>query len=206
MSSAAEMAERQGRMLAELAELGLTLARELQARALSADTPAEAAQLAEAFHRIGRSVRQSLALEAKLNRDAQREAREQHELEARETEARRAARKTQLRKGVERLIWDEVEEPEVADAMLRDAPHFVEREAESEAFLDEPVEAQIARIREVLGVDEAWNLEADDAEAGPPDDAPHDSHAAADDAPPAGPAPSSKPPGSSPYDYWYNST
>jgi hypothetical protein len=194
MSSPAEMAERQGRMLAELAELGLTLARELQARALAAETPAETAQLAEAFHRISRSVRQSLALEAKLQREAVRDARDQRETEARETEVRRAARKAQLKKRVEQLIWDEVEEAEVAGDMARDVADFVEREAESESFLDEPVEAQIARIREVLGVDEDWELDDDAEDADGSDDA-------ADEASPKSPPDS---PGS-PYDYWYNS-
>jgi hypothetical protein len=199
MSSPAEMAERHGRMLAELGELGLTLARDLQGRALAAETPAEAASLAEAFHRISRSVRQSLALEAKLQRDADRDQRERRQDEAREIEVRKTARKARLRREVERLIWDEVEATDVAGAMARDVPALVERlEAESEAFLDDSVEDQIARIREVLGVDEDWEL--DDEEADGPDDAEDAADKAA--APPKPPPDSS----GSPYDYWYNNS
>jgi hypothetical protein len=203
MSSSAEMAERHGRMLAELGELGLTLARDLQGRALAAETSAEAAQLAEAFHRLSRSVRQSLALEAKLQRDAQRDAREVRDAAARETEARRAARKAQLKRRVERLIWDQIEEPEFAAELAGAAPHMVEREAESESFLDEPVEAQIERIRAALGVDEPWELdEAETASEGDDPSADEDADAAA--AAPADPPPK-PPPWPSPYDDRYNS-
>lgn len=52
-----EMRERQERILAELSELGLALARDLQARALAADDAAEATELGLAFHRVARSVR-----------------------------------------------------------------------------------------------------------------------------------------------------
>jgi hypothetical protein len=192
MSSPAEMAERHGRMLAELAELGLGLARELHGRALSAETPQETAQLADAFQRLSRSVRQSLALEAKLQRDARRDA---HEFGTREREARKA----QLEKRVERLIRDEVADRSLAFQMAREAPDYVEREAESERFLDEPVEAQVARIRAALGVGEEWDFDdedeaADDADLAPAREAPADP-------PPAPP----RPPWPFPNDDWQSS-
>jgi hypothetical protein len=205
MFTPAKMAERQGRMLAELGELGLALARDLQGRALAAETPQEAAQLADAFHRISRSVRQSLALEAKLKRESVRDERDRRDDEARETEARRAARQTELRKRVERMIRTEGS-PELADLMLHEVPDIVRLEAESESFLDEPVEAQIARIREALGVDEDWALVAEDDEDGDPD-----ATEEADDAGPGAalepavePPPDSSPP-ESPYGHWRDS-
>jgi hypothetical protein len=209
MSSPAEMAERQGRMLAELAELGLALARELQARALSAEAPQETAHLAEAFHRISRSVRQSLALEAKLTRESVRDARDQREHQVRATAARRAARKALLCEAVERAIWDEVEAPETAAPIYRDVAHFVEREAESETFLDEPVEAQVARIREALGVPgrggDDWDLDDDEADtdgSGDAEDAAAEGATAGASSGPPKPPPNAS---GSPDDHWYDS-
>jgi len=51
-------------ILAELSELGLALARDLQACALAADEASDKADLSLAFQRTSRSVRQTLALEA----------------------------------------------------------------------------------------------------------------------------------------------
>ena len=67
--------DRHGRILAELAGLSLELSRDLQARALAAETVEDATKLAAAFHRTARAVRQCLALEARLIHDRAREAR-----------------------------------------------------------------------------------------------------------------------------------
>jgi hypothetical protein len=206
MSSPAEMAERRGRMLAELAELGLSLARDLHGQALDAETPQEKVQLAEAFNRISRSVRQSVALEAKLQREAGRDA---HERRGREREARKA----QLARRVVRLINDEVGDRGLAFRMAREAPDWVERESESESFLDEPIEAQVARIRAAMGLDATWGLADDDDEpAQAPPEAPHGPDRAAAPGeqppvhPPAAPPPSPpRPPWASPYDDLYSS-
>ena len=69
MVIATDIAERHAQVLAELAELGLGVARRLAELALTAETPKEAADLGVAFHRVSRSVRQTLALDAKLARD-----------------------------------------------------------------------------------------------------------------------------------------
>ncbi|WP_334165496.1 hypothetical protein, partial [Phenylobacterium sp.] len=68
MSVDAPAQDRHSAMLAELAAMSLTLARDLQNRALEADTPAEAAKLAAAFQRVARGLRQTLALELKVIR------------------------------------------------------------------------------------------------------------------------------------------
>lgn len=107
----AEMTERHARMLGRLAELGMAVAEDMAARALAAETPEQAASLSAGFHRISRSVRQSLALEARLFRDARRQR------DAAETAARaeaaasatrtRAANLAEVRARVERLVWTE---------------------------------------------------------------------------------------------------
>ena len=109
MEATADMHERHARLLGRLAELGMALAEDLHARALSADTPQEAETLASGFHKLSRSVRQSLALEARLRRDAERVRREE-ETQA-ETDAAKPAirRRAEAKARLDRLIWTEAE-------------------------------------------------------------------------------------------------
>jgi hypothetical protein len=148
MSAAAHISEtRHGHILAELASLGLTLARELHARALAAETTEEAAKLATAFHRISRGVRQSLALEAKLEREQQAHELQHAPLREKERLARVSRRHTQVFRTVERLIWTEAEDDEIAGLMVDDLRDLLDSEALDEDFLAEPLAQQIDRIR-----------------------------------------------------------
>jgi hypothetical protein len=61
--------QRHDRILGELAELGLSLARDLHARAIATQDETQAQGLATAFHRIARDVRLTLALESRLTRE-----------------------------------------------------------------------------------------------------------------------------------------
>ena len=120
MSSAPDIADRDQQMLAELAELDLALARHVQARALASEDAAEVADLSRAYQRISRCVRQTLALKAKLKREAEQHARW---LDARDMRphapaptpdpaaiaARAARRRAQLEQAVVRVIWAERE-------------------------------------------------------------------------------------------------
>jgi hypothetical protein len=151
MSDPADMAERHGRILTELAELGLSLARGLHERALAAETPKDAAEMGLAFHRISRSVRQTLALEAKLERDRHRQEQADRIEAAREGPNRIAQRKIQLRAAVERAIWTEVEGDE-AERLVDDLSDFLDDEALSGDFLEQPLDAHIAQIRVDLGL------------------------------------------------------
>jgi hypothetical protein len=153
MSGASEMAERHGRILAELAELGLSLARGLHARAGAAETPQDAERLALAFHGLSRSVRLTLALEARLERERLKAAREDRDHAARDLRERVYVRKAQVRAAVTRQVLAEAEtEGEDAEALLDDLHERLEEEALYEAFALGPVEACIARIRSGLGL------------------------------------------------------
>lgn len=152
MSDVGDMAERHGRVLAELSELGLGLARDLQQRALAADSPEAAADLAAAFHRISRSVRQTLALEARLERERRRRAQEDAiELE-RQRPQRAERRAAEVRTAVERLIWTEAESEERAEELLADLDDYLGCEIVSDTFLDDPLEAYVARVCQELGI------------------------------------------------------
>jgi len=152
MATAAEKIERQDRILAELSELGLVLARDLQACALAAGEASDKADLSLAFQRTSRSVRQTLALEAKLERDRQTVERETREVAKRAEAVRVDRRRAQVKLAVERCVWSEADGDE-ADTLLADLDDRLERDALSDAFAgDDPVEAHIARLCAELGV------------------------------------------------------
>lgn len=195
MSSSPDMAERHGRMLAELSELGLALARDLQGRALAAEAPEEGARLASAFHRVARGVRQSIALEARLARDAERAAREARDDAEGQRSAAVARRRNKVRKTVARMIWMETGSHRQAELSAADLDDRLEAESLDDGFLDEPEAAQIARFCRLFGVMTPEQMQAEMAEldaelaAAPPewfeaDEMPPDPEAAAPDAPP----------------------
>jgi hypothetical protein len=154
MSIPTEMAERHGRVLAELAELGLTLARTLHEKALAAETPEAACELGLAFHRISRSVRQTLALEARLERERLRlvrEAREERHAAERQRQDGLPQRKARVRAAVERLIYTEADETEI-EALFEELEPCLAAAALTDDFVLGPVQAQVDRICADLGL------------------------------------------------------
>jgi hypothetical protein len=118
----------QSLMLRRLASLSLELAESLQQRAMEAETTEEAARAAEAFHKVSRGLRQTLALELRVIRfrkDLEREANADpmRQLEARKTADAKAAtarwRKQQIADHIEPLIWNEREHEEASALQTR---------------------------------------------------------------------------------------
>jgi hypothetical protein len=163
MTTRTDMAERHDAALIELADLGMSLARDLHARALAADNDG-AGDLALAFHRISRSVRQTLALEARLKRERTLADREAAQIAARERLDRVQKKRAQLRDAVAPLVWTEVEgdEDEYED-LLEQAEALAFKVSEDDDFLDIPMDACLARIRVDLGL-AAASLVADEAD------------------------------------------
>jgi hypothetical protein len=147
MDSVPDIAERHGRLLAELAELGMAAVRSLAARLDAATSREEAEGLALAFHRISRSVRLTLALESRLAAERRQGLREDRILTGRAVERR----KDQVRAVVARQAYDEREADE-AERLLEILDERLDEDALFEQFLSGPVEACIARIRKDLGL------------------------------------------------------
>jgi hypothetical protein len=171
MSIPTEMAERHGRILAELSELSLALAHKLQGEAMAAETPQAAAELGRAFHSVARTVRQTLALEAKMARDRRAEARWEraHPEPLPPDEARRAWRLTNRRERVCEpvtcAIWHEHEDDEEAREDLID--RLVLRMGalrESGELETRPAIELIDRLCEELGLDpeSCWDRSDED--------------------------------------------
>ena len=146
-----EMAERHGRVLAELAELGLSAARRMHEQVMAAETPQDAREATLALHRISRSVRQAVALEAKLERDRARQEREDRADAVREGEALVEKRKVQVRGAIERIVIDE-DETLNAVRRLEDLDWRLDADAVQDAFLRDPIEVVIARLSAEIGI------------------------------------------------------
>lgn len=163
MSEAGNDSEREKAILGELADLGLVLARDLQKRALAAADDAVAAEMALAFHRVSRSVRQSLALAARLERDRHAAAREAANIASRKTLQRVQRRRQEVRDALTPLIWTETEGDEDEAETLFEAleSRLMAMGPEDADFADQPLDACIAAIRTALGL-AAETLEGED--------------------------------------------
>lgn len=146
------MTERHGLALAEFAELCLSSARDLHARQLATEDAATAADLASALHKVGRSLRQSMALEARFRRGQETAQREVETQAVRAEEKRRGRRKAQVTAAVERLIWTEAGSEREAEGLISELEDLLDEEILADAFGDEPLEAHIARTCDRLGV------------------------------------------------------
>lgn len=159
MSIPPDMAERHARVLARLTEMGLALAEQTFEDAQGAETPAERIEAVKAFHTVSRSVRQCVALEARLVRQQAQDAREAERAQAaappnKPGGAELSRRITAVRDAVTRVIWHEVEDDEsgawleemleedIASACLRDD------------FCAEPLDDHIARLCLEMGLSE----------------------------------------------------
>jgi hypothetical protein len=190
MTDASPTAERREQMLGLLAEKTLALACAVQQRALDAETSDEMAQLSQAFVRLGRSVRQSIALHAKLEKDRMQGQQAAAETRARDHSRAVAQRKHQLKRGVEDVLcadWDpEIDEDEGESYELyRSLDERLNDLSEAEDFLDLDPDLVIAQLCDDLA------LEAARADAVL---APHKA-AASPAAPEPSPTPSSRPNG-----------
>ena len=189
--------ERQDAVLAELSELGLTLARELHGRALTAETAQDADKLALAFQRVSRGVRQTFALELKIGRDRRAADREvaleelqeavrlaqDAEADAKaqsriappvdpavaERRSRIKVRKDRVKGALARLIWTEAEGDEQEIEILDDDLDYrLDEAARREDFLDIPFETLVRQIKSDMGLPGDLRLTACEAPAPSP--------------------------------------
>ena len=151
MSEPSGTIERADLILDELARLGLRLARSLAQRAEETQDADLAARLAIAFHHVSRSVRHSLALQARLAHDAERSLREARDDDQRQDKTRRELHAARVRSGVRRLIGAEAPEREHI-ALLSRLELALLSDATDADFLEGTVERHIARICRMLGV------------------------------------------------------
>jgi hypothetical protein len=152
MFDVAEMHARHAAVLGRLAEAGERLAMKHIERALEADDPVIEARATIAYHRAARSVRQCLALEAKLIRDAARAAREDRDHAQRQASARRDRHRFHARTVVAHLIWTESESETEAERLESELDDLLGLDRFAEGLDEETAEALIARLCRDLGL------------------------------------------------------
>ncbi|MEW5687044.1 MAG: hypothetical protein AB1942_19155 [Pseudomonadota bacterium] len=135
------MDARHGRMLAELAETGMGVARGLYAATRRELSHADFALLAEAFHTVSRSIRQTIALELKLKHEPRQPAQPKPE----PAPAPPAATPLPRPERPEQVYWNEYERADW------DEPLDAALGAGDAAAINDAVEASIARIQRRLG-------------------------------------------------------
>lgn len=177
--------------LGQLAGLDLTLARHVHACAMSTEDPAEVAELAKAYQRVSRCVRQSLALQARLRRERERDTRENPPpprppppTPARDHQ-RIAERRDALRPALQRVVWSEHEPADWEDADEDEAGYFfdlIEQRmairardnsfglvARDDDWAVEPLDEHVVRLCRGLGLPELAALQWRDLPDAPPD-------------------------------------
>ena len=152
MATSSQSAEEDIRLLDQLSGLAMAMAQRFQAQCLAAGEAREAADLALGFQRAARSVRQCIALKARLQWDAERREREAR-AEAEDARAVRAERrKAQVRTAVKRWVLD-VHEGFDADNLLNDLEERLEEDALYGLFGgQDDINLHIARLCEEIGV------------------------------------------------------
>jgi hypothetical protein len=191
MSIPPDMAERHARVLARLTELGLALAERTFEEAEAAETPEQRVELVKTFHVISRSVRQSVALEARLARQQALDAREAERIAAaapprKPSGVELSRRINTVRDAVTRVIWQETEDDDTAAWLEEGLDEDLALACLRDDFCAEPLDDHIVRLCIELGLPEelAQNWR-DLPEPSAPDD-PEDGPDEADTPPPRG--------------------
>jgi hypothetical protein len=157
MSDAAHTASREEEMLARLAELDLAAAEKAHARLMAAEDAAEIAELGRTYQRMSRSLRQTLALKAKLARDGELHRIRTTPIGLTPHQARTRRLTPAVRAHIDRAAAEILAFIE-RETETDDFSHIGETEvyeilvdiARDEAFLDMPVVELLDRVLEVL--------------------------------------------------------
>jgi hypothetical protein len=160
MSDATPTAERREQMLGLLAEKTFALACAVQQRALEAETSQEMAQLSLTFVKLSRSVRQSIALHARQERDRLAGDRETADARAQARAPAVARRRRQLEGDVTAILtadWDpEIDEDDGESyELLMSLDERLGDLSEAEDFLDIDPDQLIAQLCDDLAVEAA---------------------------------------------------
>jgi hypothetical protein len=135
--------------------VGLALAVRTFEDAGAAETPAERIEAVKAFHTISRSVRQSVALEARLTRQQAHDEREAAAAPPRKPSGvERLRRINTVRDAVTRVIWHEAEDDDTACWLEEMLEEGLSKAFTRDDFCAEPLDDHIARLCLQMGLPE----------------------------------------------------
>ena len=151
---------REQQMLGDIAERAYALACKLSDQAMAAETPEETGQIAGDFHRVARTLSQTLTLKTRMAREAERDLRDNPPPPApappRDT-ARIRQRINDLRQPVRRVIWAEHQDrddAEIVEYYFDLLETRLQLYARDSAFGLEPLDDHIVRLCRDLGLSE----------------------------------------------------
>jgi hypothetical protein len=142
--------DRDEEMLARLAEFDLAAAERVHGRLMAAEETSEIAELGRTYQRIARSLRQTLALKAKLKRDRETAAQIAPATPAGPAALPRRAR--ELREAVTRIIWSEAQSPDDGTFLEEALDELIAHEILGDGFAAETLDDQVARVCAELGL------------------------------------------------------
>lgn len=166
-----DILDRRARAFTLLTEQGLELCADLKDAALETQDLHAKAELALAHQRVGRSIRQTLALEARLLHGEGQLAREREDAAQAQVRAARHDKVAKVRSGVHRLVWTEAEREELdedeTEALIDRADKLIDFDADAGVLHDEPLEAAVTRLAREVGIKLAPSPEAEPAQPAP---------------------------------------
>jgi hypothetical protein len=160
-------AERHLRLLQELAEIGMDIARAVRAEAVARDDAERApsrvgAEPGLTFSRIARAVRQTLALEARVAEDLETGRVEQASRRADAEQLIFRQRQDDIRDFVAQAVEADAVERQSPDAdverLLDDLDERLEAGRYDDALADAPIAELVARICEDRGISPDWRI------------------------------------------------
>jgi hypothetical protein len=166
--SGADRARRHLRMLAELAEIGMDMARAVRDQAVGEARDGAGGDLGLAYSRIARAVRLTLAVEtrtaealgARLAEEAQARtwAQDEARRQAWDRQAQaRDARDDAVRRALEQVIEAETGENDAFERLLEAANERLEEEDDADDDADRPIGEIVARICRDLNLSPDWS-------------------------------------------------
>ena len=152
MLSLPDIAEKHARILGEVAEFGLNLARKLHDQAMAAEDPAVTADLAKAFHAVSRTLRQTLLLEARVAREAAGMAEDGRKVEESRVDAAVSRRFQQISQTLDQVIVATYDHEDDGQRVYEEAMERLYEDSLSPDFLDLPIKDQIDRLCAEFGL------------------------------------------------------
>jgi hypothetical protein len=162
-AAAGALLDRQLRMLGELAEIGLEIARALEGQAKGTGPKLTDGDIAHAYSRVSRAVRQAILLQSRLLGDAEtRRAAVKAETDKVRQE-RQDNRKAAISFTIERIAEAQHDDTDEVDRLTEEADDRLDDEGFLGDVLDRPVSEIIAQICKHLGLDPDWPRLAEEA-------------------------------------------
>lgn len=154
-ADSAQASDRAQQMLARLAELDMAAVERAHERYMAAQDGPEAAEAGRTYQRMSRSLRQTLALSAKLKREREADLRTAVGAPSPKIGGHAVARRIDdLRAAAHRLAWNEAEgEEELYDWRAEDIETVITQEMLKAGFGAEPLDDHVARVALTLGFD-----------------------------------------------------